>query len=197
MKQRCLDMLNECITQVEQHLPDQKNVFVGLTALCPDVILSQTRRVDFQQLPFMHLMEANFDTIENEYRQLIHVNWKEEFPENQIPNDTETFWTLMHKKASSSGKFLAISVYALSCLTIPLSNAIVERLFSTVTFVKNKQRNRIKVKTLAAITRIRAALHFQSKCCKDFQVTERMFQLFNSKNMYLSQKDDDCEVFDL
>lgn len=42
----------------------------------------------------------------------------------------------------------------------------------------------MSLKTLDTVTRIRTTLYFQSKCCKDFSVTERMFQLFTTENMY-------------
>ena len=42
----------------------------------------------------------------------------------------------------------------------------------------------MSLKTLDAITRIRTTLYFQSKYCKDFSVTERMFEVFTTENMY-------------
>ena len=92
VKQRCLEMLMTCISQVEMRLPDQTNVFSELVALSPDVILNQIRRVDFGKLPYQHLMGEDSNKIEEEYRQMIHINWREELPDGVIPTDTEYFW---------------------------------------------------------------------------------------------------------
>lgn len=59
-----------------------------------------------------------------------------------------------------------------------------ERICSTVTNVKTKSRNRLHTDMTDAIIRIRSHLQFQGKCCKDFKVTTRMLELFNSANMY-------------
>lgn len=186
-QQRCLEMLMACISQVEMRLPDQRNVFSELVALSPDVVLNQVRGVDFGKLPYQHLMGEDSNKIEEEYRQMIHINWKEELPDGVIPTDIESFWLQVRQMRWSDpddAKFAALANHALSCLSVPSSNATVERLFSTVTFIKNKLCNRMSLKTLDTVTRIRTTLYFQSKCCKDFSVTERMFQLFTTENMY-------------
>ena len=132
-------------------------------------------------------MGEDRNKIEEEYRQMIHINWKEELPDGVIPTDTESFWLQvrqMRRSDSDDAKFAVLTNYALSCLSVPISNATVERLFSTVTFINNKLRNRMSLKTRDAITRIRTTLYYLSKCCKDFSVTERMLQLFTTENMY-------------
>ena len=137
IKGRCLDLLKECISEVEKRLPDQKNVFLSLTSLGPGCVLSQTRRSTFANLPFQHLLRENVNELDEQYRQVIFVDWKDHFPDSQIPTDSESFWTgvLKYEDAAGNKKFRMLALYALSCLSIPLSNAVVERLFSTVTFV--------------------------------------------------------------
>lgn len=80
--------------------------------------------------------------------------------------------------------FKELAIYALTCLTNPISNAVVERTFSQVTAVKTNLRNRMSVNLLNALVRIRSKLHFESKCCRDMIVTKRMLELFNTKQMY-------------
>lgn len=48
--------------------------------------------------------------------------------------------------------------YGLSCLTIPVSNAVVERIFSHVTAVKTKVRNRMNLKLLESVLKIHTTL---------------------------------------
>ena len=61
---------------------------------------------------------------------------------------------------------------------------MVERVFSTVTNVKTKLRNRLGSEMLDAIVRIHTHLQFQGKCCRDFTVTNNMIERFTSENMY-------------
>ena len=53
--------------------PDQRNVISELVALSTDMVLNQARRVDFGKLPYQHLMGEDSNTIEGEYRQMIHM----------------------------------------------------------------------------------------------------------------------------
>ena len=39
-------------------------------------------------------------------------------------------------------------------------------------------------KVLDTIVRIRTHLRFTGRCCKDFKATDKMLELFNSKDMY-------------
>ena len=59
-------------------------------------------------------------------------------------------------------------------MTVPASNATVERIFSMVTFTKTKSRNKIKPPLLESILRIRSHLHLSKKCCIDFVSTKAM-----------------------
>ena len=64
--------------------------------------------------------------------------------------------------------FTELATYALDCLTTPISNAVVERIFSMVSGIKTKPRNRMELGLLDAIVRIRSELLLQEKHCKDF-----------------------------
>lgn len=187
LKERCSNLLQEALTQVEKRLPVAKDIFRELSAFTPRKVLSQVERVPFTNLPLPHLRSCNEDIIEEQYRKILHVTWAEEsIFYGEIPSDSVSFWSRVQQYKTSSGKYVfrELSDYALACLTTPVSNAVVERIFSTVTNVKTKSRNRLHTDMLDAIIRIRSYLQFQSKCCKDFKVTTRMLELFNSAIMY-------------
>jgi hypothetical protein len=183
MKQRSLAFLKELLAQVERRLPSNKEIFRGLSGLHPDKVLSQRQRTPFPQLPLQHLLNPG---IENQYRKILLHNWQEEEVfSGTIPEDTVKFWAgiLKYQDSSKQKPYQELATYALSCLTVPVSNAVVERIFSHVTIVKTKIRNRLSIKMLDAIIRIRMSLVLKGKCCKDFIVTSRMLELFNV-NMY-------------
>jgi hypothetical protein len=94
------------------------------------------------------------------------VDWKEEasFKKDGFPVDTEQFWigVLQHKV------FKELATFALTCLATPVSNAVVERIFSLVSSIKTKARNRMQLNLLDVMVRVGAKLLLSNKCCKDF-----------------------------
>jgi len=73
-------------------------------------------------------------------------------------------------------------------LSLPHSNAEAERIFSIVTDVKCKKRNRLANDTISAICKIRS--HFQSEDinCINFEPDSRHLELHNAQNLYLGHK---------
>ena len=57
------------------------------------------------------------------------------------------------------------------CLATPVSNAVLQIIFSYVTAVKTKIRNRMSLKILESILRIRATLIILGKCCKNLAIS--------------------------
>jgi hypothetical protein len=128
----------------------------------------------FSELSFIHHAGNNVSKIEEEYRQMPFVYWKEEAPfkKDGFPVNTEQFWigVLQHKA------FKELATFALTCLITPVSNAVVERIFSLVFSVKMKARNRMQLNLLDAIVRVRAELLLSNKCCKDFIASPEMLK---------------------
>lgn len=73
-------------------------------------------------------------------------------------------------------------VYAV--LSFPHSNAEAERIFSIVTDVKNKKRNRLSNDTVSAICVTRSSFQAEEKTCVDFEVDSNHLELHNSINLY-------------
>ena len=92
---------------------------------------------------------------------------------------------LLHQRGDGERPYKEIASYALAALTIPTSNAIVERIFSHVTNVKTKKRNLLSIKMLDSILHVRLHLQLKKICCKDFMVTPAMIEKFSSA-MYVS-----------
>ena len=188
VKYRCMSVLEEALRQVNDRLPPARNTFKGLALLSPGTVLNQTTRAAFVDLPFLYLADDKLDDIEDQYRKIICVNWSMEdvFAGTDIPTDTEEFWrgVLQHKS------FQDLAVYALTCLVTPISNATVERVFSLVTCIKTKPRNRMQLDMLDALVRIRTQLILSGKCCVDFQITPRMLENYNADTVYALGKEE-------
>nr|XP_047144818.1 SCAN domain-containing protein 3-like [Hydra vulgaris] len=184
LKERCLCVLDEAYTQVTSRLPSSMETFKNLSTMNPDIILSKESRPDISELPFLHLLKDDLGLIEEQYRKILFVDWKEEepFKTGGFPTDTEQFWlgVLQHNT------FKNLANYALTCLITPVSNAVVERIFSLVSATKTKARNRISLNMLDAVVRIRSELILSEKCCQDFTISKKMLTNFSSDIVYKS-----------
>lgn len=177
---RCKAMLEEAIQQMEKRMPPAEDIFSRLSLLSPNTVLNQVEKGELTNLPFQHLINEN---VEGQYRKIGFVNWRNEpVLKNGIPSDAESFWFGVLQNSSS---FNDLALYALTCLTTPVSNAYVERLFSLVTAVKTKPRNRMQVSLLDAIIRVRATQILSGKCCQHFSASHDMIELHNT-SMYSS-----------
>ena len=162
----------EALSQVEKRLPASQNVFKNLSYLSPRSILSQMERAQFLSLPMQHIMK-DIGLVEDQYRKIIHVDWaSEDVFSGEIPSDAVQFWAgiMKHKISNGEQPFRQLAVYALTCLATPISNAVCERIFSNVTCVKTKLRNRIENAMLDSIVRIRTTLKFGGKISKPLKI---------------------------
>ena len=135
------------------------------------------------------MVKIHGEKIDEQYRKIKFVDWASQTVfKDGIPVNAEKFWVSVFSYRNTLGEkpFQELAKYALSCMTTPTSNAVVERNFSYVTAVKTKPRNQMSSIMLEAIVRIRTELQFQGKCCKDFLVSPRMLELCNS-SMYGKQ----------
>ena len=59
--------------------------------------------------------------------------------------ETVPFWSNVYEDLDSGGnkRFKNVAKISLALLTIPISNAVVERAFSTYAVIKNKLRNKL------------------------------------------------------
>ena len=81
------------------------------------------------------------------------------------------------KDAVETREFKDLADYGLVCLSVPVSYATVELLFSMVSFTKTKTRNQMKPVLLKSIQYIRSQLYFAKKCCVDFVLLKQGGQL--------------------
>ena len=168
MKKRRLTFLVQLVEQVDKRLPATRNLFKGLSTLHPRMVLDATARAPFNQLPLAHLRETEHNLTEEQYRKILHREWREEPVFNgTIPEDTARFWSGIFQFQNSLGQrpFQELATYALNCITSPVGNTVVERIFSLVTSVKCKERNRLGLEVPNALVRIHSTLYFSEKCC--------------------------------
>lgn len=97
-----------------------------------------------------HFKIRNIEEIKQQYDNINFVKWEN-------VEDTVHFWSEVLKYEDSGGNnpFMSLAKFAIMMLSLPWSNAEVERVFSQVNIVKSKLRNRMNTDTLNAILYIR------------------------------------------
>jgi len=99
------------------------------------------------------------------------------------------FWLRVQETTNALGEpvFNKLAEFAILCLSLPISNGVVERVFSIMNVVKNKLRNRMGVKMLNAILYVRCFCYVRKTCCNKFIPTAKMYLLHNN-DMYPRRK---------
>ena len=87
-------------------------------------------------------LESN-SVVEAQYGEVYLVEWCEEecFAESRFPTDSLKLW----KGVAKHNNFNDLATYAFTCLITPASNAIAKRIFSLVTAIKAKPRNKTQI----------------------------------------------------
>ena len=145
------------------------NVLRKINNLTPSVCLNQLMPSN-SNLPLEFGKSEDIGKIENRWRNLLNMDWASLFDHATLQNSCY-FWSKVNemKNAADDYLFRDLSKLALTALSMPISNALVERVFSRVTMVKTKFRYRIGLELLTAILRVRTSLQISRKCCSSFE----------------------------
>ncbi|CAG9793730.1 unnamed protein product [Diatraea saccharalis] len=123
--------------------------------------------------------------VDDQWHQIHLLKWNE-------TRNTRKFWmeVLQFKDTQGEPRFKELATFAITLLILPHSNADVERLFSSMNVIKNKERNRMKLNLLSAILRIRCCLRLEEKCCNDYKIPEAVVKQIGTKESYQSEMED-------
>lgn len=164
----------------------------------PNICLSPTR-AKIENLPFLDvfLNRKELGLLENEYNKPQMINWSEILEQTQIA-DAYQFWPKVYEFKNAGGKhiFREIALYALTILSLPSTNAIVERVFSVMNSVRTKFRNKMIITLLNAILQIKMHFHANKTCCETFVPSANILRDFNFQSMYSDQQKDESEDTD-
>jgi len=112
---------------------------------------------------------------------LTHVKWIEKA-------NTIKFWQEVAEYSDASGlnPYNELSSVAIKLLSLPWSNADVERLFSQINIVKTKLRNRMGPKLLDSISTIKAGLRRVENVLLTVSIATRSLNLGIKSIQYIS-----------
>ena len=89
--------------------------------------------------------------------------------------------------ASGVNPYKELNELAFNVLSLPHSNAEVERLFSQLNIVKSKLRNRLKTDTVNAILAVKGGLRRVGKCCYSYELPRSVVKLIGTMAVYSSE----------
>ena len=112
---------------------------------------------------------------------MLTLNWEQIF-EGSVPIDGAVFWkkAITVKNAGGDVVLKELAQFALNAYSLPISNAVVERIFSRVSSDRTKSQSRMGLGLLAFILRIKTSLELEGLSCSSFQPTEQMLSFDSS-----------------
>ncbi|XP_011859228.1 PREDICTED: zinc finger MYM-type protein 1-like [Vollenhovia emeryi] len=188
IQQRCFNFLKRLLREMAQRLPANLEIFKKIELLSPRHCTSQVR-VKFEELPLSDFFDSDCDVsvYKSQWEKLRFFDWNTYYKED-VPTNILVFWPDVYKYTDACGRFIfrELAEVVLKILTIPTSNAVVERTFSALTLIKSRIRNKLKTSMLQSLLRIRMNFQAHGKCCKTFQPSTEMIDRFKSSFMYES-----------
>lgn len=101
-------------------------------------------------------------------------------------DEIEKFWWKISKIKNFNGEivFPVLSNLAIHILSLPHANADAERIFSIITDVRTKKRNKLSNEVINSICIIRSSLNCSEETCISFKCTDNHFKNFNAVTLY-------------
>ncbi|CAH2086584.1 unnamed protein product [Euphydryas editha] len=103
----------------------------------------------------------------------IDLQWNNiNFVKWQNINSTLEFWAEVnqYKNAADENPFKELCDLALTVISLPHSNAEIERIFSAMNNTKTKLRNRMNLKSINSVLMIKYSLRRINKSCYDYEI---------------------------
>ncbi|XP_050516405.1 uncharacterized protein LOC126891268 [Diabrotica virgifera virgifera] len=188
VKLNCLNFYIESVQQICSRFPLKDSLFEKMEFMDPEVIRSRKiRSIGHISKLCPNLFNVDIQTIDNEWLALRNfvIDFKDEY------NDICEFWKYIAsiKTPDHNGlRFSNLTNFVFNLLTLPVSSATVERVFSVVNLNKTKQRNRLKTSTLTAILHTKSLVNKNKAICSNFLIPKEMIKKLN-QNIYDSDSD--------
>lgn len=187
IRKKCLGYYVAGAKDMQERLPLRNNLLQELRFIDPIIALDGTGRESLQGFPCLRVAFnnfINFDEAEIEWQRLLIIDNEKKVHLKTQPLDEMWQEISLITDFTDALLFKNISALARLAMTMPHSNAEAERIFSIVTDVKTKKRNRIGAEALNAVCVIRSSFQSKNIDCTSFKVEQKHIDGHNSQNLY-------------
>ncbi|XP_050509986.1 uncharacterized protein LOC126886893 [Diabrotica virgifera virgifera] len=186
MRHRCMTFIVNLIEEIKNRLPENLTLMKKISRISVEQALNHNKEPLTDIMTQFNKSAEHIARVDDQWHQIHLLKWNE-------TKNTKKFWNevLHFKDAQGESRFEELATFAFTLLILPHSNADVERLFSSMNVIKNKQRNRIKLNLLTAILRVRCGLRLEGKCCNDYEIPVSVIKQIGTKESYQSETEDD------
>lgn len=179
LRQRCLNFTLKLVSELRSRLPINFNILEKVSLFSVEETLKAVKPSLSDIAQEFRVDAATMDRLMSQWRNIVHIKWER-------TSSTVEFWNevIDYKDAAGNNPFADLSQLAISLLSLPHSNAEIERVFSQMNIVKTKLRNRLSIKTLNAILYVRFGLKRAGKCCYSYTVPDNVLRSIGTKESY-------------
>nr|XP_039266528.1 uncharacterized protein LOC120341976 isoform X1 [Styela clava] len=188
-KQNCYEFVFALASQLKDILPHNIQILNSMSSLVPSVVLG-SKKPRLSSLPFLALFNGDLIQLNNQWRRLETINWQK-----ALDSCCEEFWGEVASHVNEDGEhdFQDLGTFMVALLTLPLTNASVEKVFLQMNMIKSKPRNRMGQQLLENILRVRAYMKRNNICCDDFIPSDKMIDAFRA-DIYKSEVKQELEI---
>jgi len=189
IRRHCLDFYITSLREMLKRLPYKDIIFEQLMFLQPNIALYHEGRTKIKDLTLLATRIGDIDLkkLDFEWKILPSIYNDAQKAQFALLEISDMWKQIFEFKDISGEKFfpnLELLVY--SVLSFSHSNAEAERIFSIVTDVKSKKRNRLANNTVSAICTIRSSFQTKGINCINFEVDSEHLKLYSWKNFNAS-----------
>lgn len=181
IKQRCVKFTLKLVNELQARLPTNFAVLQKMSMFSVSETLRVIKPSIVEIAQEFKINETVTDKLISQWRNIVHIKW-------ECTSSTVEFWceVLNYKDAAGNNPFAELAAFATKLLSLPHSNADIERVFSQVNLVKTKLRNSLSTSTLNAILYVRFGLKRVNKCCHTYDVPDVILRKIGTNETYSS-----------
>lgn len=186
LRKRCITFLITLIKEIRNRIPENIQILKKMSMFSVQNCLRHNKPDITDLLKFFNKSNEEIAIIENQWKKIHLLEW-------QCIDNTQRFWSevLNYKNSENISMFEEVAYVAIGVLSLPHSNAEVERQFSQMNLIKTKLRNRMKLPLLNSILTIRNGLRKNKKCCNDFSLPSEIIKKIKTNESYSQQIGED------
>lgn len=187
VKSACLDFYRTAVLEMLKRLPYKDPFFEHLTFLEPKIALYNENRNQIKDLTYIATIVEDIDITKLTFEwSILPSTFDEEQKKILTSLELDEMWhkIVTYKDFNDEIIFPNLKLLIEVVLSFPHSNAEAERIFSIVTDVKNKKRNRLSNDTVSAICVVRSSFQAEGINCINFEIDPRHLELHNTPNLY-------------